>query len=48
LRENVVLAPGDVFSVSQSASGFMRFNVAQMGAPSVFAALERAMAAEGR
>jgi len=47
LHENVVLAPGDVFSVTQSASGFMRFNVAQMGAPSIFAALERAMAAEG-
>jgi DNA-binding transcriptional MocR family regulator len=47
LRENVVLAPGNVFSVSQSASGFMRFNVAQMGAPSIFAALELAMTAEG-
>ncbi len=44
LRENVVLAPGNVFSVSRSASGFMRFNVAQMGAPPVFAALDRAMA----
>jgi hypothetical protein len=47
MHENVVLAPGYVFSVSQSASGFMRFNVAQMGSPPVFAALERAMAVEG-
>ena len=29
LAEGVVLAPGDAFSNSQSASGFMRFNVAQ-------------------
>ena len=29
LAENVVLAPGNVFSVSQTASAFMRFNVAQ-------------------
>jgi DNA-binding transcriptional MocR family regulator len=30
LRDGVVLAPGNVFSVSQSATDFMRFNVAQM------------------
>ncbi|MBB6307748.1 PLP-dependent aminotransferase family protein [Xanthobacter tagetidis] len=30
LAEGVVLAPGNVFSVSQSAADFMRFNVAQM------------------
>jgi DNA-binding transcriptional MocR family regulator len=30
LRERVVLAPGNVFSVTQSATDFMRFNVAQM------------------
>ncbi|MCL4760084.1 MAG: PLP-dependent aminotransferase family protein [Rhodocyclaceae bacterium] len=29
LAEDIVLAPGNVFSVSQSANGFMRFNVAQ-------------------
>ncbi|HYG85971.1 MAG TPA: PLP-dependent aminotransferase family protein [Azospirillum sp.] len=45
LRENVVLAPGNVFSVSQSASDYLRFNVAQMGDPRVFAVLVRAMAA---
>ena len=29
LARNVVLAPGNVFSLSQSATGFMRFNVSQ-------------------
>ncbi|AWU96617.1 PLP-dependent aminotransferase family protein [Azospirillum ramasamyi] len=43
LRENVVLAPGDVFSVSRSASAFLRFNVAQMEDPRVFDVLARAM-----
>lgn len=47
LREHVVLAPGDVFSVSQTAYGFMRFNVAQMDSTAVFAALERALTASG-
>jgi DNA-binding transcriptional MocR family regulator len=46
LRENVVLAPGDVFSVSRSASSFMRFNVAQMGDGRVYAGLERGLAAK--
>ena len=32
LRERVVLAPGNVFSVTQSATDLMRFNVAQMNA----------------
>jgi DNA-binding transcriptional MocR family regulator len=44
LAENMVLAPGNVFSLSQSASDFMRFNVAQMVDPRVFAVLARAMA----
>ncbi|MFE1602537.1 aminotransferase-like domain-containing protein [Methylobacterium sp. ID0610] len=49
LAEDVVLAPGNVFSLSQSAGGFLRFNVAQCGDPRVFAVLERAMeGAEGR
>ncbi len=30
LRENAVLAPGNVFSVNQTASDLMRFNVGQM------------------
>lgn len=44
LAENVVLAPGNVFSASQSAAAFMRFNVAQCGDPRVMPALQRAMA----
>ncbi len=43
MGENVVLAPGNVFSVSQTAGGFMRFNVAQMAEEKIFAALGRAM-----
>ena len=31
LARAVVLAPGNVFSLAQSATGFMRFNVAQCG-----------------
>jgi DNA-binding transcriptional MocR family regulator len=45
VSENVVLAPGDVFSVSQTASAFLRFNVAQAGDSHIFAVLRRAMAA---
>ncbi|GLK79610.1 PLP-dependent aminotransferase family protein [Methylopila turkensis] len=44
LAEGVVLAPGDVFSVSRTASSFMRFNVAQCGDPRVYDVLARAMA----
>ena len=44
LAENLVLAPGDVFSPAQSASGFMRFNVAQMADPRVLPGLARALA----
>ena len=31
LERNIILAPGNVFSASQSAASFMRFNVAQCG-----------------
>lgn len=41
--ESIILAPGNVFSPSQSASSFMRFNVTQMGDPRIYAALERAL-----
>jgi DNA-binding transcriptional MocR family regulator len=44
LRDNVVLAPGDVFSPSGFRSEYMRFNVAQMFDPRVFTVLERALA----
>lgn len=43
LADNIVLAPGNVFSVSQTATRFLRFNVAQSSDPRVFAAVERAM-----
>ncbi len=33
MQEDVVLAPGNVFSVSQTAGDFIRFNVAQCGDP---------------
>ena len=41
LTENVVLAPGNVFSASQTAANFMRFNVAQCGDPVVMEVLRR-------
>jgi DNA-binding transcriptional MocR family regulator len=41
--EGVVFAPGNVFSVSQGAAGFMRFNVAHMIEPRVYSVLEAAM-----
>ena len=43
LHEGVILAPGNVFSVSQAASGFMRFNVAQAQDPRVFEVLKAAL-----
>lgn len=43
LAANVVLAPGNVFSVSQSAAAFMRFNVAQCTDPQVISTLQRAL-----
>lgn len=39
LKENIVLAPGNAFSVSQSASRFMRFNVAQMEEAKIYSVL---------
>ena len=44
LRDGLVLAPGNVFSVAQTAGGFMRFNVAQMSDPRVYEGLARALA----
>jgi len=43
LADNLVLAPGNVFSPSQSAGSHMRFNVAQSADERVFGALEGAM-----
>ncbi|CCD92509.1 putative transcriptional regulatory protein (GntR family, N-term) with a PLP-dependent aminotransferase domain (C-term) [Bradyrhizobium sp. ORS 375] len=43
LADDVVLAPGDVFSAAQSAATMMRFNVAHCDDQRVMAALERAV-----
>ncbi|HTN96989.1 MAG TPA: PLP-dependent aminotransferase family protein, partial [Nordella sp.] len=48
LAENIVLAPGNVFSVSQSAGRYMRFNVAQSRNARLFAVLEKAMESSAR
>ena len=48
LAQNVVLAPGNAFSLSHTASHFMRFNVAQCGDERIFRVLEKAIAASGR
>ena len=41
LAQNIVLAPGNVFSLSQSAAHYMRFNVAQCADPRLFDILGR-------
>lgn len=41
--DGVVLAPGNAFSHTRSASGFLRFNVAQTLDPRIFPILEQAM-----
>ncbi|SCW34942.1 DNA-binding transcriptional regulator, MocR family, contains an aminotransferase domain [Rhizobium mongolense subsp. loessense] len=43
LADNVVLAPGNAFSLSQTARSFLRFNVAQSDDPRIFRSLERAL-----
>jgi len=43
LAGNMVLAPGNVFSVTQGMSRFMRFNVSQMLDPKVFEGLEQGL-----
>ena len=45
LGDGVILAPGNAFSPSRTASGFMRFNVAQSLDDRIFEALGRAMEA---
>ena len=47
LQEGVVLAPGNVFSLSQTAAPFMRFNMAQCQSPRIFEVLEKAMGRAG-
>lgn len=48
LAGGVVLAPGNAFSVAQTAGSFLRFNVAQSSDPRVFSVLDKAMQAERR
>lgn len=43
LADGIVLAPGNAFSLSQTAHGFMRFNVAQSGDERIYRSLEAAM-----
>jgi DNA-binding transcriptional MocR family regulator len=44
LQRRIVLAPGNAFSLSQSATNFMRFNVSQTRNDSVFTALREILA----
>ena len=48
LAQQVVLAPGNVFSLSRAAGGFMRVNVAQCGDPRLFAVLRALLPVAGR
>jgi DNA-binding transcriptional MocR family regulator len=43
LVEDIVLAPGNVFSVSETASEFLRFNVAQSSNPRIWEMMRRAV-----
>ena len=43
LEHDVILAPGNVFSVSQSAASFLRFNVAQLAGEQALSVLRGAM-----
>jgi len=44
LGQDIVLAPGNVFSAAQMASAFLRFNVVQSSDPRLFSVLRQAMA----
>lgn len=48
LAENIVLAPGNAFSLSQSARGFLRFNVAQSLDDRLFIVLREAIQRQER
>ncbi|BAI76453.1 HTH-type transcriptional regulator (plasmid) [Azospirillum sp. B510] len=43
VAEDIVLAPGNVFSLSRSAGNFLRFNVTQSGDPRVIDLLRRSL-----
>ena len=48
MEQKVVLAPGNVFSVSQTATSFLRFNVAQLADDRIFAVIREAMEQRGQ
>jgi DNA-binding transcriptional MocR family regulator len=48
LADDIVLAPGNAFSLTQSASGFLRFNVAQSTDARIFGSLEKALCEQRR
>ncbi len=48
LAGGIVLAPGNVFSLSQAAGSFLRFNVAQSSDPRIYTMLEAAMEEQGQ
>jgi DNA-binding transcriptional MocR family regulator len=48
LTADIVLAPGNAFSLSQTASSYLRFNVAQCGDPRIFTVLEELIATSRR
>jgi DNA-binding transcriptional MocR family regulator len=43
MEEEIVFAPGNVFSLSQSASHYLRFNVAMMADPRIYRCLRQAI-----
>jgi DNA-binding transcriptional MocR family regulator len=43
VAENIVYAPGNVFSASQTAGDYMRFNAAMLDHPRLFDHLHRAL-----
>jgi DNA-binding transcriptional MocR family regulator len=47
LKAGVIIAPGNAFSLSQTASSFLRFNVAQSQDDRIFEVLGRALRGRG-
>jgi DNA-binding transcriptional MocR family regulator len=45
LAEGIVLAPGNAFSLGQTARDYLRFNVSQADDPRIYASIERALRA---
>ncbi len=47
MEDRIMLAPGNVFSISQSAASFMRFNITHLGDRRIWIALKKAMEDRG-